>query len=402
MDNSVTAQLKRYRLHTLDLGQSRYLYLLSNLLPVAATALLFFLPYYFVTTLQFSLLQAGLLMSLYGVGIFIAILLTPYLKRQYSPRKIILFSLFANCIALACFLYIGTFPPLCFNLVLLGFAGYLFKNSHTDLLLQQHENGSPTQAKIVQQSYMASNIGLGLAMSIIALFAVSNFKALFMAALLLNALPLFFLPRDTQENKPKPTTLNLNPPIFSLLLLFLGGLLLSQFTATYSIYLCLKFPHVGLTSMATFMAVNVFLISWLQKPILNTFNRGSALLRAGLGALLLGLGCYVISLAHVFSLIILSAMIVSLGEIFFISSLHSLCPRLFQGTLTLSLIVGASLGTYVYQSFGANTVWQSCAYLGIVCFGLVLVKAVIAKVATGFLKNKSAALPGSQRSMPFG
>ncbi len=76
-------------------------------------------------------------------------------------------------------------------------------------------------------------------------------------------------------------------------------------------------------------------------------------------------------------------MIFSLGEIFFISSLHRLCHRFFQGTLALSLIVGASLGAYVYQSFGANALWQSCAYIGVACFGLCCVAYTILGHQTG-------------------
>lgn len=375
MDNSVTTPLKRHRLHILDLGLSRCLYLLSNLLPVAATALIFFLPYYFVSALRFSLLQTGLLMSFYGIGMFIAILLNAYLRRQHTSRKIVSFALSTNCIALGPFLVATTFLPLSISLVLLGFAGYLFKSSHPHLLLPQSEDETHKQTKITQQSYIASHVGLGLAMLAIVLFAINNFNTLFMSAIVLNALPLFFLPKGIpitpklrQAPEPPPTLFN----IFPLLLLFLGGLILSQFTATYSIYLCLKFPHVGLMSMAIFMLVNVFLVGWLQKPMLAVLNRGSALLRSACGALLIGLGCYACSLAHLFSLVVLSAMIVSLGEIFFISSLHSLCHRRFQATLALSLIIGASLGAYVYQFFGANILWQSCAYIGMLCFVLVL------------------------------
>jgi hypothetical protein len=396
MDNSVTTPLKRHRLHYFELGHSKYLYLLSNLLPVAATALIFFLPYYFVSTLQFSLLQAGLLMSCYGIGIFMAILLTPYLSLQYVPRKIILFALLTNCIALSPLLYAKTSLLLSFSLALLGFAGYLFKNNHPHLLLQQAEDESNTQTKILQQSYIASNIGLGLAMLIIAIFDINNFKALFITAIVLNALPLFFLPRDV--NTPRPICFNAHPTptLFSLLLLFLGGLLLSQFTATYGIYLCLQYPHVGLTAMAIFMLTNVFIVSWLQKPMLAIFNRGSKVLHAGCGVLLIGLGYYIISLAHIFTLVILSAMIISLGELFFISSLHYLCKRFFQGTLAVSLIVGASLSAYLYQFFGANILWQSCAYVGIACFVLALIYCALQRMSSYLIKLMRVVKPRAE------
>jgi hypothetical protein len=371
MDNSVSTPLKRDRLNSL--GLNKYLYLLNTLFPIAATALIFFLPYYFVSALQFSLLQAGLLISCYGIGIFMAILLTPYLSLRYAPRKIVLFALLTNCIALSPLLYAKTALLLCFSLALLGFAGCLFKNSHPHLLLQQTEDKSSAQTKILQQSYITSNIGLGLTMSIIAIFAINNFKSLFIAALVLNALPLFSLSRDVNKLRPISFNVHTNPSLFPLVLLFLGGLILSQLTATYGIYLCLTFPKVGLTAIAIFMALNVFIVSWLQKPILAVFSHGSKMLYGGCGALLIGLGCYIISLAHIFSLVVLSAMIVSLSELFFISSLHHLCKRFFQGTLAVSLIVGASLGGYLYQFFGAHILWQSCAYVGIACFVLALI-----------------------------
>lgn len=367
MDNSVTTPLKRHPLYNTDRRFSQYLYLFSAL-PAAASALIFFLPYYFIQALRFSVLQAGVLMSCYGIGIFAAILLTPYLNTQFSYKKMILFSLSANCIALAYFLSAHTFPLLSLNLLLLGFAGYCFKHNTSHWLLQLAKNEAHTQTKLLQQAYMGSNIGLGLAMLAIAFFALHNFTTLFVSAIILNAVPLFL--GRTRESAP--TLIRKSAPtrftIFPLTLLFLGGLLLSQLTTTYGIYLSLKFPLVGLTAMAVFMFINVFLLSWLQKPLLAVFSRGSQLFYGGFGALLMGLGLYVGSLLHLFSLVVLSALIFSLGELFFIGNLHRLCPRGFQGTLALSLIIGASLGAYVYQFFGAAVLWQSCAYIGIACF----------------------------------
>ncbi len=381
MDNIFTDPLKQYRFRAIFLSNSKTQYLYSTLFVTGATALIFFLPYYFVSTLHFSLLQAGLLMSFYGVGILIALFLAPSLSQKYSTRKIISFALIINSLSIGYFLYAASFLPLAFNMLLLGFSGYLFKNSHSHWVLQHIENEACVQTKRLQHSYIASNVGLGLTLSAIAFFSIPHFKVLLVAGIILNALPLLFLPRHAQYNKLNliNTNTRLTPHIAPLLLLFLGGLLLSQITSTYGVYLCFNFPHLGLSAMAIFVLLNLCLISWLQKPILHVFNRGNALFRAGCGALLLGVGCYVISLAHVFSLVILSAMILSLGELFFISSLHRLCKDLFQGTLALSLMIGASLGAYTYQFFGSKTLWQSCAYIGLLCFVLGLIACLLPK-----------------------
>ena len=345
-------------------------YWLSNLLHVAATAISFFLVYYFVTALHFSMVEAGLLMSFYGLGIFFATVIGPYLKQS----KIVLGTLLLSTLTLGNFLMLRTFSPLALNLMAFGFASALFKNTPW-----------PSSPKL----YLSSNLGLALTMLLVLLFSLQDFKVLCVIALIFNALALLFVASGLKQNKiiqkeVKHKNTDLMPCLFPkkdailcFLLLFLGGLLLAQLTITYGLYLALEFPHLGLKALAIFMLIHLSVLCFLQKPLLMVFYRGNALFKSGCGAFLLGLGCYVLCFGHAFSVVGLSAMVFSLGEVFFINALYKTYREanllnFFSKVLTLSLILGASSGTYVFQYAGADRLWHACALLGMLCLGVGL------------------------------
>ena len=364
MDRSISPPLQSDTL----LPFLTHFYWLSNLLHVAATAISFFLVYYFVTALHFSMIEAGLLISFYGLGIFFATVIGPYLKHS----KIVLGALLLSTLTIGNFLLLTTFSPLALNLMAFGFASALFKNTPW-----------PSSQKL----YLSSNLGLGLTMLLVLLFSVKDFRVLCVIALIFNALALLFVTGGLKQNKimekeVKNKNTELMPSLFPkkdailcFFLLFLGGLLLAQLTITYGLYLALEFPHLSLKALAIFMLIHLSVLCFLQKPLLMVFYRGNTLFKSGCGALLLGLGCYVLRFGHAFSVVGLSAMVFSLGEVFFINALYKTYREanllnFFSKVLTLSLILGASLGMYVYQYDGANVLWQACAMLGMLCFGV--------------------------------
>ena len=419
--------------------------LFCNLLQVAASTVQFFLVPYFVLTLKLSVVQSGVLLSSYGLGVLAA----TYFKVSIHQPKMPVYALLCNILSLGNFLILTSFVPLILNVLLLGFGSALFKKNLSHSTYQQ-----------TKSLYWSSELGLTLALVGILVFPLIDFKMGIFTAFILSGLSLFLKYIDFQKNntefglklsffftlwaviasklslraegedpegrhcEPKAKQsrrsisgcpyqdrpgllhkplfvphfrtrsvkrfvrndglredrlgLTITNQYFYLSLLFLGGLLLSQLTTTYGLYLATQFPDLSLKALAIFMLIHAFILCFLQKPIAFIFHRSDPLFRSGYGALLLGLGCFAFNLGHVFTVVVLSAMVYSLGEIFFIGALYKMCQEnkvlpYFTRTLTGSLIVGASLGTYVYQYFGPRTLWQACALLGVLCFILGIV-----------------------------
>ncbi len=395
MERSIPLLLKQD-----SLSQSVNFYsLLCNLLQVAASTVQFFLVPYFALTLKLSVVQSGLLLSSYGLGVLAA----TYFKVSSHEPKMQVYALFCNILSLGNFLILTSFEPLIFNVVLLGFGSALFK-----------KNLSHSTYPQTKSLYWSSEMGLALALVGILIFPIVDFKVGIFTAFMLSGLSLFFSfitsqrlsvtdapegadyeamkvvnrrrchPRQGHQaavggpvkNWFRNWAAGFRPRLtesFYLSLLFLGGLLLSQLTTTYGLYLVTQFPDWGLKALAIFMLIHAFILCFLQKPIVFVFHRSDPLFRSGYGALLLGLGCFAFNLGHVFTVVVLSAMVYSLGEIFFIGALYKVCQKnkavsYFTKTLTGSLIIGASLGAYVYQYFGPRILWQACALLGVLCF----------------------------------
>lgn len=375
MERSIQVLLEQ---KTLSQITNRYS-LLGNLLQVAASTVQFFLVPYFVLTLKLSVVQSGLLLSSYGLGV----LATTIFKFSIHQSRMQVYALLCSTLALGNFLMMTSLVPLFFNVLLLGFGNGLFKRNLPHSTYQQ-----------TKSLYWSSELGLVLALVGILIFPIIDFKMGILTAVILSLLslstviaskPLVGAEGELTEGRHCEELVHndavqglhfrlaITSQHFYLLFLFLGGLLLSQLTATYGLYLVMQFPDWGLKALAIFMLIHAFIWCFLQKPIAFVFQHSDPFFRIGYGALVLGLGCFAFNLGHVFTVVVLSAMVYSLGEIFFIGALYKVCQKnkalpYFTRTLTFSLIIGASLGAYVYQYFGPRMLWQGCALLGVLCF----------------------------------
>ncbi len=379
-----------------SLPQSIWLRIVVNGFQVTASSLALFLSYYFVKELHFSLLMAGKLISLYGLGALIGGLSGPYLSPRYSARTLSLFTLGLGALALLNFLYLFSLLPLAFNVLLLGFSTYLFKTLNTDQILKQCNNASTEKSKVLRLLYLSSNLGIGLAMLLVSLFYANGFEHLFALAFAFVAVPSLCLcwcekkstaaaPSELEDsslvkrNSPSKFLLGIN-----LAILFLGGLIFSQLGSTYALYLSEKFPDFGIHAMSILTVMNLLLIFFMRMPLLGSFHRINAHLLAGIGGLILGLGFLWVSLSSVFSLAMLGCAIYSIGEILLVSMTQWICRSYeaqfqkkktslltaFQFTLFLSWIIGPTLGTEIYHFYGGDALWWAAAFIGGLCFAL--------------------------------
>lgn len=156
---------------------------------------------------------------------------------------------------------------------------------------------------------------------------------------------------------------------------FLNVMVFSQLFITYPLYLEQYCGFDG-KSFATLFTVNTFIIVLIEVPLINILKNVSQykLLMSGTILLCGGLGLFVLWSNTI--VIYLSAISWTIGEIMFFPSVLALIISLsggnggqiigfYQGTYSLAMLCGSSLGGLIYKTFHPSFLWGSCGIIGL-------------------------------------
>lgn len=388
---------QRYGSYYQNLPCAVWLLLIARVLQDSATAICFFLTYYFVKDLHFSIPAAGQLIAIYSVGTLLGGVSGGYLCDRFSAPALSLIALILDGIVFSNFLYISSFALLAMNLLLMGFASYTFKTANTYSALAYCEDSGNQKLTAINLLYMSANLGGGISMLVVSLLSGYGFAIVFSIAIVFGILPGAYFCRRAQKiptpimipksnSEEKQTVASQNSQRFllfmALSILFLGGLIFAQLNSTYTIYLAEKFPAWGLNGRSMMSIVNIVLILLFQAPLIGLFAAFNKLYLAGVGGFLLGAGFFAVSVSPFFAIALLGCAVYTIGEMFLVSMTQLVCYEgaavknrgrnigWSQGVGALSRMVGAILGSEIYHYQGGDAVWYYCLYVGV--FSLLL------------------------------
>lgn len=390
--NFIQAYLDHYR----DISFANWQRIILAFMNDMASGVIFFLSVYFVDILHMSIAKAGLLLSSYGVGKAIGGAVGGKLTDILSPNLVIISCLLIESLMFVALIKIHALILLIIIEFILGVAVYAFTTANKVCVLHSIKGNEHIKLKILSVLYTASNLGIGISAIYVSLTAKFGFYYIFLSAsiLLIASAAIFFIqtlriqpdvyrfPTLLHENKPEglDDSKNINPIVSWLILIcvFSISLIIAQFSSTYSIYLTTSFPTLGVKAVSIVFALNSFLIIFLQTPVVNYFNKSNKILMVGIGAFLMAGSISLLSGAYTFLIVIISMISYTMGEMIFFSMAQLVVYQhsshrykgqgigLFQTFLALGMIVGPSLGGYIYDRLGSHTLWYCCGLTGIV------------------------------------
>lgn len=364
-------------------------YIICNFINSISIGVCFFLSLYFVKILKFEIMSAGILMSCYGLGTVLGGLCSGKLCDILDNRKVLLASLLMQGLAFLMLTVITSYLLLMCTLLMLGFSTYGFKTANSSRLLSQCNSSDQFQLKALNISNVADNLGLGISGIMIGILLSHGFHNIFFmsASLIFGLVTYEFLIKNTvpisisiaqkcdSENDKKAFIL-----YFSLLSIFLIGLIVAQLGSTYPLYIQDAFPVLGGKAVSILFTLDTFLIVLFQAPLSAWCSRFNVLLIMGVGALAMGIGMFMLSMMHVFSFALVSCAIWTFGEMLFFPSAQLLCYKngggvkkgqvigLYQAAFALSAVLGPSIGTYFYSIMHHNAMWYLSMFIGTFCF----------------------------------
>jgi predicted MFS family arabinose efflux permease len=366
------------------LPRAAWLLALLEVVNRSGTMVIFFLTTYATRKLGFSVVQAGYLISAYGVGSMLGTYLGGRLCDRLGAYHVQKLSLGASAVLLV----LLQLPRSLWLLALLVLALAAFGE-------MLHPANAAATAQICTPELrpkgfalhrLAGNLGVSIGPVIGGSLALIDYKWLFwvdgLTSLLACGLAFVFLrsagPHGEAHAVASGTAIPVwrNRPFLRLLPLVFGiALVFAQFFSTYPLYLRL---HYGMpeSGVGRLIAVNTLLIVTVEMLLMHALRQHAPARVVALGTLLLGLGFGLTPFGNTTSFAVCSVVVWTFGEILTLPMLLTLTTLRsdpaamgeYQGLTSLAFATattfGPVLGTRLWEAAGPAWVWYACAALG--------------------------------------
>ena len=346
-----------------------------------------FLSLYLTLQRELRVSQATLVVSLFGLGSFLAQLTGGELTDRLGRRPVMLMSFFITPIFMITLGLARDLLLISISIFIVGFFTDLYRPAVGAAIADLVPFESRTRA--YGYNYWAINLGSAIAPVLAGLMAGYNYLILFIADALTTALFGLIVLLGIRETRPteahraaqvspseRMSQLKQEPIllVFSLLTLFFGMVYMQGMV---TLPLDMQSHGLGPQQYGVTIALNGFLIILITIPVSNMAAKWPRFETIAVSAILLGLGFGLAALASGLSLFMLSVAIWTLGEI----GINAVAPAtiadlspvelrgLYQGiygsTWGLALFIGPLAGGWIYEHLGGDTLWVCCLFIGI-------------------------------------
>jgi MFS family permease len=331
--------------------------------------------------------QAALMVSLFGAGSFSASLVGGELADRLGRRPVMLLSFFLAPAAMLVVGFARTLPLIAGSTVLLGFFTDLYRPAMSAAIadLVPPEN----RPRAYGYQYWAINVGAAIAPALAGLMARFDYLLLFVGDALTTFLFGLIVLWGVRETRPEAqasgTAARLSERVRSLrgepvLLAFtalalLFGTIYAQGHVTLPVDM--RANGLGPELFGLVASINGALIVVLGIPASNSAGRWPRFTAMAVAGLLIGVGFGLPAMVTTLAGYALSVAIWTLGEIggatVAPSIIADMAPAdrrgLYQGIFGaawgLSFLTGPIVGGWIYQVYGAATLWGACLLGGL-------------------------------------
>ncbi|TAM55783.1 MAG: MFS transporter [Acidobacteria bacterium] len=361
---------------------------LATLVNRSGTMVLPFMSLYLTTKLGFSIIAAGQVLSLYGIGAIAGSWLGGALSDRVGPVRVQVASLAATGVG---FLVLSRLTGrLAVSLAVFGLA--LVAECFRPALFTAIARGS--EAAVRTRSFalvrLAVNLGMSFGPAVGGLLAVHHYGWLFVAdaatcwaaALVLG---LAAAGRGAAGRAPAAASGPLLSPwkdgpfLAFLAVMVVLGTVFFQISSTMPLYFRQHY-HLAEDSIGLLLAINTVIIVAVEMVLLRALEHRDHLVLAGVGCLLVCAGFGLLPLGSSPAFAALTVVVWTAGEMLSLPFTNSVAasraPAAASGrymgayslAFSVSFVLAPAVGTAVYERFGPATLWAGVAATGVVLF----------------------------------
>lgn len=380
-----------YRAAFSGLPRPVWILALASLVNRSGTMVLPFLTLYLTTKLDFSLVSAGHVLSLFGLGALGGAWLGGWLSDRVDPVVV----QEASLLATGCgFLVLGQLRGhVAIGAAVLGLslAAECFRPAMFTAVARRSDLTVRTRSLALVR--LAVNLGMSVGPAVGGLLAVHHYGLLFvvdaatcwMAALLLRV--TFRPDRGVRGDAAPAEALPASSPwrdwpfLAFLGLMLLLGTAFFQITSTLPLYLqrVYQFPE---DTIGVLLGLNALVIVAVEMVLVRALERFDHLVVVGLGCLAMGMGFGLMPLGSGKPFAAFTVLVWTVGEMFSVPMANSVAATRapagsggrYLGAYFLAFsgafVLAPTVGTAVYESLGPSALWFGVAALGtLLCLG---------------------------------
>ncbi|MBI5916911.1 MAG: MFS transporter [Bacteroidetes bacterium] len=407
--------LRVYRESFSGLSRAAWLISLASFINRSGTMVIPFLSIYLISVLGFSLEQAGVAMTIFGVGSLCGSYLGGYLTDKIGYYRVFFWSLFLGGALFILLGFVKSVEGIYAVIFVLSTFGESFRPA-TMAALAIH-SAPETRTRSYSLMRMSINLGFTIGPAVGGLLAgLYGYDLLFWVdGITCISAALFFRfalkPKkvaaseavETSETPslrvPSPYTDR--PYLVFLFLTVIGAFVFLQIISTLPVYYEREM-HLSEGQIGALLALNGFVVFLLEMPMVFTLEKRMKVLNCiGAGVLLFGAAYLILNLSVTsMAVAVVSMLALSLGEIFNMPFANSFALSRsveanrgkYMGMYSMSYSVAHIIGPYtsmrIADNWGFSTLWYLLAGLSVVTFvGFMLLKsgrqAVIQAVKSG-------------------
>jgi MFS family permease len=348
-----------------------------------------FLTLYLTNQRGIPIAQAGLVVSLFGAGSFLAQLIGGELTDRFGRKPVLTISFLIAPIFVILLGFVRDLWIIALSTFLVG----IFTDLHRPAVSAAVADIVPSEDRPRAYGYIywAINFGAAVAPVLAGLLAAYSYIYLFLGdglTTLLFGLIVLFGFRETRPKEAAHHAAHASPserfqqlkraPVllwFSFITLFFG-IIYMQGNVTLPIDM--QSHGLGPEKYGLAIAANGILIVFLTIPISNMAVKWPRFETISIAVIFSAIGFGFTAFANSFPLFVVSVVIWTIGEIAATSvapsiiadlapiELRGVYQGIFGSAWGLSFFIGPILGSWIYQSFGAATLWAGCFLLGLI------------------------------------
>lgn len=362
----------------------------------SGSMVLFFMTLYLTTQKDYSVSEAGQIISIYGLGSLLGSYYGGWLTDKIGSFRVQFLSLILCGLGYIALGQLDSYFAIAAMMFFVAAVGEALRPANNTAIAEaaRPEN----RARSYALNRLAINLGMTIGPAAGGLLADINYVYLFWAdgitCLVAGIVLLLFGSRLKKFDKRKVTEKfeNLISPwkdrifLFILFLLLIIGIVFCQIFNTWPLYLK-EFYLLKEDSIGLLLGINAVIIVLAEMPLIHKVEKKNPLKVMGIGALLILGGFSLMPISHTFIFAAATVFVWTIGEMLvfplvtgFIANRASDANRgKYMGmttlTFSLSLVAGPALGTLVYEKLGPDQLWIGIGGLAVlVYFGFLLLQ----------------------------
>lgn len=372
---------------------------LVSLINRAGSMVLPFMSLYLINALDFTIVQAGIVMTSFGAGSLIGNYLGGYFTDRYGTYWVQVASLFFGGLMYISLIFFESFEMVCLMFALTSMINDMFRPASMASIALYSKPANRTRS--IGLIRLAINLGFSAGPAVGGLIiAFTGYKWLFVldGITCLLACLYFIMKIENRDGQLKKTDQNLKPKVasaikdisflFFLFLVILTGIVFMQLFYTIPLYLE---QEVLLTprKIGLLMSLNGLLIAISEMPILHLLEKYKRIIKLmALGSFLMSLSYFALLGASTWLSAIIFFLLITYGEIFNFpyattwalgrtnENNRGSYMGLYGMGFSISAIVGPYVGTRMVDAYGWDNWWIIC---GIILVFVTLALLVLEK-----------------------